>query len=175
MLRIDWITSTMATCWGPHPNRALVYRAKLVRYPLKAKLHKNVAANGPRRSGRRTSVMRTPNGLRPLESDRLERRSLGSDSGNQTRIVIQLTTTSAAAANAGKRRSYWPRKPPNAGPKRKPTLTAAPSRPKLRVRSRGLLMSAMYACAAPILPDDAPATRRETYSIVKLVAVPNKR
>src|SRR5258708_23562175 len=175
MLRSDWITSTIATCCGPQPKRALVYRAKLVRYPLKAKLHKNMAANGPRRSGRRVRVMSTPNGLRPLDSELVERRWLGSDSGSQTRIVIQFTTTSAAAANAGKRRSYWPRKPPNAGPKRKPTLTAAPSRPKLRVRSRGLLMSAIYACAAPILPDDAPATRRETYSIVKLVAEPDTR
>src|SRR5258708_27372408 len=110
MLRSDWITSTIATCCGPQPKRALVYRAKLVRYPLKAKLHKNMAANGPRRSGRRVRVMSTPNGLRPLDSELVERRTPGSDSGSPIKSGIQFTTTRAAAAHARPRKSDRPRK-----------------------------------------------------------------
>src|SRR3546814_6110695 len=53
-----------------------------------------------------------------------------------------------AAATKGARGLISPRRPPIAGPATKPTPKAAPTKPKLRARSSGAVMSAIAACAA---------------------------
>jgi hypothetical protein len=123
--------------------------------PTKAKVARNVESKRRLRYGWPRRDASDVAGARPRDGARARRGSTRAKTPKR-----KLAAASPAEQNAAALNPRGLNAAPRAGPKTNPMPIAAPSMPMCLARSSGGVASAMYACAAAILPPNRPAKAR---------------
>jgi len=140
-------------------------KARITRKKISIRRDKTGRRNAPRIAASR------------LRAGALRRASGGRLSGNRSTTPSSANPESPAATKAGVARSALAglspaRSPPSAGPMIKPSPNAAPISPIPLARFSGVVTSAIYACAAAMLPAQMPERLRAANSIHSASAAP---